>query len=95
MKTGRSYLEGESRTISLLFVQFLSMANYVFFRLHFAKVKKMEKTFRDKWISDADVLSFHNGLESSLKRKNMSEQLKSGKLHTIPSFYFHVLETTV
>ena len=84
MKTGRFYLEEESRTISLLFVKFLSMANDVFFRLPFAKVKKIEKTFRDNGISDADVLSFGDGLESSLKQKNMWEQLKSVKLHTIP-----------
>ena len=59
------------------------MANDVFFRLPVAKVEKMEKTFRDNGISDADILSFRDRLESDLKWKNMWEQLKSGKLHTI------------
>ena len=45
----------------------------------FAKVEEMEKTFRDKWISNQDVLSFCYSLESHLKRKNMCEQLYSGK----------------
>ena len=40
----------------------------------------MEKTFKDNGISDDDVLSFSDGLESCLKQW---EQLKSGKLHTI------------
>ena len=39
----------------MLFLKFLFMANDVFFRLPFAKVEEMEKTFRDNWISDADV----------------------------------------
>ena len=59
------------------------MTDDVFFRLPFAKVEEMEKTFRENGISDADVLSFRDRLESDLKRKNMWEQLKSGKLHTI------------
>ena len=59
------------------------MANDVLFRLPFAKVEEMEKTFRDIVISDADILSFRDCLESDLKRKNMCEQLMSGKLHTI------------
>ena len=59
------------------------MANDVFFSLHSAIVGEMEKTFSDKVISDADVLSFSDRLEGSLKRKNMWEQLKSGKLYTI------------
>ena len=46
-------------------------------------VEDMKKTFRNKCISDADVLSFCDCPESYLKRKNMWEQLKSGKLHTI------------
>ena len=55
------------------------MTNDVFFHLPFAKVEEMEKTFRENVISDADVLSFCDSLESYLKRKNMWEQLK---LHT-------------
>ena len=46
------------------------MAYDDFFRLPFAKVEEMEKTFnqvRDNGISDADVLSFRNRLESDLK----------------------------
>ena len=76
-------LGGESGTISLLSVKFLFVANDVLFRLSFAKVEEMEKTFRDIVISDADILSFRDCLESDLKRKNMWEHLKSGKLHTI------------
>ena len=45
------------------------MADDVFFRLLFAKVEEMEKTFRGKSISDADVLSFCTCLESNLKGK--------------------------
>ena len=59
------------------------MASDVLFSLPFAKVKEMEKTFRVNRISDADILSFCDSLESDLKQKNMSEQPKSGKLHTI------------
>ena len=59
------------------------MANDVFFSLPSAIVGEMEKTFSDNVISDADVLSFSDRLEGSLKRKNMWEQLKSGKLYTI------------
>ena len=73
-----------SGTISLLSVKFLSMADDVFFRLPFAKVEEMDKSFRDNEIRDADVLSFRDRLEtveSDLKRKNMWGQLKSGKLH--------------
>ena len=40
------------------------MANDVFFRLPFAKVEEMEKTFRDNGISDADALSFRGRLDS-------------------------------
>ena len=40
-----------------------------------------QKTFRDIGISRAYNLSFR--LESDFKRKNMWEQLKSGKLRTI------------
>ena len=47
------------------------MANDVLFRLPFAKVEEMEKTFRDNGISDADILSFHDCLESDLKQKNL------------------------
>ena len=43
----------------------------------------MEKAFRDIGISDADTLSFCAPLENDFKLKNMWEQLKSGKLHTI------------
>ena len=82
-KTGRLGLESERGTISLLSVMFLSMADDVFFRLPFTKVEEIKKTFRDSWISDADVLSFCDRLERYLKRKNMREQPKSGKLHTI------------
>ena len=46
----------------------------------------MEKIFRDNWISDADILSFRDRLESDLKRKNMWEQLNS---------ISHALGTTV
>ena len=59
------------------------MANDVLLCLPFAKVEDMEKTFRDIVISDDDILSFHDCLESDLKLKNMWEQLKSGILHTI------------
>ena len=69
-------------TISLLYVKFLPMANDVFYCLPFAKVKEIEKTFRDNWICDADILSFCDHLESNMKQKNMWEQLKSGKSHT-------------
>ena len=34
-------------------------------------------------MSHADNLSFRTRLESDFKRKNLWEQLKSGKLHTI------------
>ena len=51
----------------MLSVKFVSMAGDVFSRLPFAKVEEMEKTFRDNWISDADVLSFCDCLESNLK----------------------------
>ena len=44
----------------------MAMAKDVFFRLPFAKVEKMKKTFRDKWISGADLLSFLDRLESDL-----------------------------
>ena len=47
------------------------MANDVFCCLPFVKVKEMEKTFRDNWISDADILSFCDYLESDLKWNNM------------------------
>ena len=59
------------------------MANDVLLCLPFAKVEDMEKTFRDIVISDDDILSFRDCLESDLKLKNMWEQLKSGILHTI------------
>ena len=59
------------------------MANDVLFRLPFAKVEEMEKTFRDIVISDDDIQSFRDCLESDLKLKNMWEQLNSGILHTI------------
>ena len=72
-----------SEAINLLSVKFLLVANDVLFRLPFAKVEEMEKTFRDIVISVADILSFRDCLESDLKRKNMWEHLKSGKLHTI------------
>ena len=57
--------------------------NDVIFRLPFAKVEKIEKIFQDNGISHADALSFRDCPESDLKRKNIWEQLKSGKLHTI------------
>ena len=60
-----------SEAINLLSVQFLLVANDVLVRLPFAKVEEMEKTFRDIVISDADILSFRDCLESDLKRKNM------------------------
>ena len=63
------------------------MADDVLLCLSFAKVEDMEKTFRDIVISDDDILSFRDCLESDLKLKNMWEQLKSGILHA--------LETTV
>ena len=53
------------------------------FQMPFVKVKEMEKIFRDNTISDADILSFCDRLESDLKRKNMWEQLNSGKLHML------------
>ena len=59
------------------------MADDVLLCLSFAKVEDMEKTFRDIVISDDDILSFRDCLESDLKLKNMWEQLKSGILHTI------------
>ena len=59
------------------------MANDVLLCLPFAKVEYMEKTFTDIVISDDDILSFRDCLESDLKLKNMWEQLKSGILHTI------------
>ena len=62
------------------------MAYAVLFQLPFAKVEETEKTFRENRISNADVLSFRDRLESDLKLKNMWEQLRSGKLHTILSF---------
>ena len=46
--------------------------NKFFFQVEFAK-----------GISDADILSFCDRLESDLKRKNMWEQLNSGKLHML------------
>ena len=64
-------------------IKFFSMTNYVLFRLPVAKVEEMEKTVRDNWINDADILSFRDRLESDLKHKNMWEQLESGKLHMI------------
>ena len=67
-ETGWFNIESESWTISLLSVKFVSMADDVFFSLPFAKV---EKTFRDNWISDADVLSCRDCLESNLKQKYM------------------------
>ena len=73
---GRCNLGGESGTISLLSVKFLSMADDVLFRVPSAKVEEMKKTFRDNGISDADILSFRDCLESDLKRKNMWEQLE-------------------
>ena len=82
-KIGRSNLGGESGTISLLSIKFLSMANAVLFCLPFAKVEEMEKTFRVNGISDADILSFRDRLASDLKWKNIWKQLMSGKLHTI------------
>ena len=55
----------------MLSFKFLSMAYDLFFSLPFAKVSvgnnKIEKTFRDNWISDANVLSFCDCLESYLK----------------------------
>ena len=74
-ETGRLDLGGKSGTISLLLVKFLSMANYVLFRLPFAKVKEMEtlKTLRDNGISDADILSFCGRLECDVNLKNMWE----------------------
>ena len=74
---------GQSGCCLTLSVKFLSMADDFYFRLPFAKVEEMEKIFRENWISDADVLSFHDSLERDLKWKNMWTQLKSGKLHTI------------
>ena len=59
------------------------MAKDVLLRLPFAKVEEMEKTFRDIVISDDDIQSFRDCLESDLKLKNMWEQLNSGILHTI------------
>ena len=56
------------------------MADDVFFRLLFAKVEEMEKTFRGNSISDADVLSFCtclSCLESNLKRNNMQLEPKN------------------
>ena len=47
------------------------MSKLFLFCLPFAKVKEMEKTFRDNGISDADVLSCRDRLESDLKWKNM------------------------
>ena len=85
-ETGRFNLVGDSGAISLLSVKFLSMANDVFFRLPFAKVEEMEKNIqrhRDHCHRHADVPKFRDSLQSNLKRKNMWEQLKSGKLHTI------------
>ena len=38
------------------------MTDDVFFRMPFATVEEMEKTFRDNGISDADVLSFRDSL---------------------------------
>ena len=52
------------------------MASDVLFSLPFAKVKEMEKTFRVNRISDADILSFCDSLESDLKqicRNNLSQ----------------------
>ena len=75
-----------SSSLSLLSVKFLLMANDVLFNLPFAKIEEMEKTFRDIVIIDADHIlseSFGDCLESDLKRKNMRDHLKSGKLHTI------------
>ena len=43
------------------------MTDDVFFRMPFATVEEMEKTFRDNGISDADVLSFRDGMESTLQ----------------------------
>ena len=88
------YPKGESWTISLLFFKFPSMADVVFFCQPFDKVKEMDKTVRDKWISDADVLSIHDCPESCLKQKKMWEHLKSGKLHTIGG-QSYALEITV
>ena len=50
--------------------------------------------FRDNWISDADVVSFSDRLKTDFKRKNMWEQLKSGKLlmilnNCVTDFVFH------
>ena len=59
----------------IISLEFLSMADDVFFCLPFAKVEEMEKTFRDNRISGADVLSFCDRLESNLKRKNMWEHV--------------------
>ena len=79
----RFYLEGERGTINLLYVKFLSIAHDVVSSLPIAEVEEMEKTFRDNWISDADVLSLCDCLESYSKRKNLWEQLKSSNLHMI------------
>ena len=57
-----------------------------FFRLpcFFRLSRKWRKhSFKDNGISDADILSFRDRLEIDLKQKNMWEQLKSGKSHTI------------
>ena len=62
------------------------MAYAVLFQLPFAKVEEIEEIFRENKISNADVLSFRDRLESALKRKNMWEQLRSGKLHAILLF---------
>ena len=65
-----------SEAINLLSVQFLLVANDVLVRLPFAKVEEMEKTFRDNRISDADILSFCDHLDSDMKQKNMWGPLK-------------------
>ena len=52
------------------------MAHDVFSCLPFAKVMEMEKTFRDNRISDADILSFCDHLDSDMKQKNMWGPLK-------------------
>ena len=59
------------------------MESDVVFRLPIAKVEGTEETFTDIGISDADILSFRDRLESHLKQKDMWKQLKSGKLPTI------------
>ena len=53
-----------------------------FFRLP-CRGKWRKYSFKDNGISDADILSFRDRLEIDLKQKNMWEQLKSGKSHTI------------